>query len=696
MRLHLRYTEPIAGGPSLAESSPASAALQAARRSLYQGDGPAAWSACLQIVRDCPEEAGAWHLLGVLALRDGERPAAEDYLRRAAEATNTTALYVLSYAELCCKLKDREAALALTRRALRLDDCMALAWFSLGAQLLDARELAEAERCLQRAAQLDAGLWQAHCRLAALPAARGDTLEAERRFTALLREAPDNALVLAEHAAFLQDLGRHDDALLQIGRAIESSPNSLDHHLRAADIEMQCGRTEAALRRLESIQHRWPNEPQQVASRAILLRLLDRHEDAIVLCREALARGVDAPDLLRAYAQALHLAGEEEAALTALDRAAAAHPGPALGDKGVLLSQRGRFVAALDAFDRALRHDPARAETWYEKASAKTFSAADPDIGAMQTLLVSGRPYRDRMLLHFALGKARFECGEIDAALAHWHEGNRMKRAAIEYDPAAASRALQAIAARPIDAVRGEITGARASELPVFVVGMPRCGSSLIEHIIASHPDAHGGGEQTRMRQIILPLENGARGEEARTAETALRSLSRCAPAATRIVDKDLMNFQHLGLIHRLFPRARIIHCRRDAMDTCFSAYGKLFAGDLPFAYELRELGLYYRDYHALMAHWRGTLPADNFMEVDYETLVSQPDETTRRLVHFLGLPWHEACGRFFETARTVNTASFVQVRQPIYRSSVGRSAALLDHLRPLVEALGPLGPGPA
>jgi tetratricopeptide (TPR) repeat protein len=402
-------------------------------------------------------------LLGVLALRDGDAPAAEDYLRRAAEATNTTALYVLSYAELCCKLKDRGAALALTRRALRLDGTMALAWFSLGAQLLDARELAEAERCLQRAAQLDAGLWQARCRLAALPAARGDTLEAERRFTALLREAPDNALVLAEHAALLQDLGRHDDALSQIGRAIESSPHSLDHHLRAADIEMQCGRTEAALRRLESIEHRWPNEPQQVASRAILLRLLDRHEEALVL----------------------------------------------------------------------------------------------------------------------------------------W-------------------------------------------------------------------------------------------------AETALRSLSRCAPAATRIVDKDLMNFQHLGLIHRLFPRARIIHCRRDAMDTCFSAYGKLFAGDLPFAYELRELGLYYRDYHALMAHWRGTLPADNFMEVDYETLVSQPDETTRRLVHFLGLPWHEACGRFFETARTVNTASFMQVRQPIYRSSVGRSAALLDHLRPLVEALGPLGPGPA
>jgi len=649
-------------------------------------------------VRDYPEEAGAWHLLGVLALRNGDRPAAEDYLRRAAESTNTAALYLLSYAELCCKLKDRDAALALTRRALSLDCNLALAWFSLGAQLLDARELNEAESCLERALQLDAGLWQARCRLAALQAVRGDTWAAERRFGALLREAPDNAMVLAEHAAFLQDLGRHDDALLQIGRAIDRSPDSLDHHLRAADIEMQRGRTEAALRRIESLEHRWPNEPQLLASRAISLRLLDRHEEALALCREALARGVEAPDLLRAYAQALHFAGEDEAAATALDRAAAVHPGPALGDKAVLLSQQGRFAEALATFDRALRHDPARAEIWYEKASAKTFTAADPDIGIMQTLLASGRPHRDRMLLHFALGKARFECGEVDAAFAHWHDGNRMKRAAIEYDPKAASLALQAIATRPIaagptEAARGEITGPRASELPVFVVGMPRCGSSLIEQIIASHPQAHGGGEQTRMRQIILSLENGACGEEARTAETALQSLARFAPAAARIVDKDLMNFQHLGLIHRLFPRARIIHCRRDALDTCFSAYSKLFAGDLPFVYELRELGLYYRDYHALMAHWRRMLPADIFMEVDYETLVSQPDETTRRLVEFLGLPWHEACGRFFETPRTVKTASFVQVRQPIYRSSVGRSAVLRDHLRPLVEALGSLGP---
>ena len=150
-------------------------------------------------------------------------------------------------------------------------------------------------------------------------------------------------------------------------------------------------------------------------------------------------------------------------------------------------------------------------------------------------------------------------------------------------------------------------------------------------------------------------------------------------------------------MIHRIFPRARIIHCRRDPLDTCLSAYTKLFVGDFPFTYDLREMGLYYRSYHALMAHWRAVLPARIFMEVDYETLVSEPLET-HRLVEFLGLPWSEDCARFFETRRTVHTASAAQVRRPIYRTSVGRAAAVIAHLEPLTEALGEVakaGPPP-
>jgi hypothetical protein len=178
------------------------------------------------------------------------------------------------------------------------------------------------------------------------------------------------------------------------------------------------------------------------------------------------------------------------------------------------------------------------------------------------------------------------------------------------------------------------------------------------------------------------------RDEDELAAESVVGILRRRASQAMRIVDKDLRNFEHLGTIHRILPQARMIHCRRDALDTCFSAYTKLFVGNFPFTYDLRELGLYYRGYRSLMARWRALLPPRAFMEVDYELLIAQPRETSRRIVDFLGLPWNEACLRFFETTRAVQTSSFAEVRRPIYSSSVGRSAGARAQLQALIEAL--------
>ncbi|HTV97851.1 MAG TPA: sulfotransferase [Steroidobacteraceae bacterium] len=674
----------------------APAALQAARRSLAQGDAAAARRACRRILRRFPDEAGAWHLLGVIEQRGGDPHAAMECLRRAAEAADTTALYVLSYAELCLRSRDRCAALALTRRALALDPGLALAWFSLGVQLCDAREYAEAQRSLERALELSPGLWQARAQLATLQGRLGHIEEAEARFQALLREEAHQGEAIGHYAAFLQQIGRHAEAAMHLERAVERSPQVLDHHLRAADLELQRGRAEAALRRIESIEARWSDDPALLASKATVLRLLDRHQEAAALCRGALERGCRSADLERAYAQALHLGGADEEALAALDRAAQVQPARALAEKAVLLGQLGRLSEARSLFDQALSLEPALVDAWYDRANAKTFAPDDPDVPAMERLLESAS-YRERMLLHFALGKAYIEGGASDPAFVHWHEGNRLKRALLDYDVQADAQALRSIATahfEPAPARRGG--GARASQVPVFVVGMPRCGSSLLEQIVASHPQAHGGGEQLRLRDLFAQSsQRAAPQDDERTAEAALRILARRSPRAARVVDKDLMNFKYLALIQRIFPNARIIHCRRDPLDTCFSAYTKLFVGELPFTYDLRELGAYYRGYDALMARWRSVLPPRNLLEVHYETLVSRPVETTRQILDFLALPWNEACVRFFETQRSVDTASLAQVRRPIYRSSVGRSAALLAHLRPLAEALGGAGRPP-
>jgi tetratricopeptide (TPR) repeat protein len=676
------------------DMSPAAALLKSARLNFSRGELDAARALCAEVLESYPREPGALHLLGVIAHEAGDAASARDLLRRAAESPGTTALYVLTYADLCCKALDRQAAVDLARRATELDPALPLAWFYLGTLLLEMRRHDESRLCLERAVGLDGNFWQARAHLAVALGRAGDAAKAAAHFGCLLREQGGNAEIIGCFATFLADQGRYVEALAQAEQALAQRPDVLDHHLRAGEIEMLLSRHEAALARLTMIEAEWPQDARLLALKAQLLRSADRGEEAVALCRDAQAQGIESAELIRAYGLALQMAGEDAEALAAFDRSAAVNPAPALTDKGVLLAHLGQLDQACESFDEALKREPTSADAWYNKSNAKVYASEDPEIPAMERLLGQSS-YRERMLLHFALGKAYMDAGDADQAFGHWHEGNRMKRANIEYDSNAAARLMARSAARPTaDALAAAQADAaleaRLSEAPVFVVGMPRCGSSLIEQILASHPMVYGAGELLRLRALF----EADVAEPRAVAAAALGRLKRRAPNAARIIDKDLCNFLHLGVIHWLLPRARIIHCRRDPLDTCFSAYTKLFAGDFGFTYEQHELGIYYRDYHALMAHWRSTLPARIFMEIDYESLVSEPQRETRRLLEFLDLPWNDACMRFFETSRIVNTASFAQVRRPIYPTSIGGGLCQRSHLRPLIEALGDLALG--
>jgi tetratricopeptide (TPR) repeat protein len=665
------------------------AALKSARLDFSQGQPDGARHSCLGILEDFPEHAGALHLLGVIAHQQGDHSQARDLLRRAAESPDTTAVYLLTYAELCCKPTDFNIAVEVTRHAVALDESSPFSWFYLGCLLMELRQSDESRSCFERTLALDDHFWQARTNLALLQGRQGETAVAAAQFERLLREEADNAEVIANFSAFLRDQGRYADALTQAERAILQQPGTLDHHLRAVEIEMLIGRFGAALARLDAIEKEWSGEAKWLTLKAHLLRMADRYDEAVALCRGALAKGIESAELTRAFGLSLHLAGENAEALEVFDRAAVANPGLALSDKGVLLSQLGRLTEARETFDQALTYDPKSADAWYNKTNAKTFASGDSDLSAMQRVLDEHGVYRDRLLLHFALGKAHMDAGDPAQAFAHWHEGNRMKRGILDYDADAMTQYMTSIAAQPLQSdVENPATSAHLSEVPVFIVGMPRCGSSLVEQILASHPDVCGAGELVQLRALFE-----AREHVRSLAETALERLRRFSSQADRIIDKDLGNFLHLGIVHRTFPRARIIHCRRDPLDTCFSTYTKLFVGGYGFAYDMRELGLYYRDYNTLMAHWRRVLPAGAFMEIGYETLVSEPRAETQRLLEFLGLPWNDACMRFFETARLVNTASFAQVRQPMYQSSIGRALPLRSYLRPLIAALGDLAP---
>jgi hypothetical protein len=214
---------------------------------------------------------------------------------------------------------------------------------------------------------------------------------------------------------------------------------------------------------------------------------------------------------------------------------------------------------------------------------------------------------------------------------------------------------------------------------------MPRSGSTLIEQILASHPDVHGGDERPDFPELL----RGFDGVDYRALGTAYLGRSRAlAPSAARVTDKLPGNFLHAGAIHLALPKARIIHSRRDPADTCLSCFTKLFRSEQAYTYDLGELGRYFRAYARLMAHWRAVLPPSVFLEVDYERLVADPETQTRRLLAHCGLTWDPACLAFHQTQRDVRTASAVQVRRPIYHGSIGRWRRYGARLSPLLSEL--------
>jgi hypothetical protein len=276
-----------------------------------------------------------------------------------------------------------------------------------------------------------------------------------------------------------------------------------------------------------------------------------------------------------------------------------------------------------------------------------------------------------------------------------------MKRAELAYDADATSRWMADIAANFTPALLERLGQSKAgSSRPIFVVGMPRSGTSLVEQILASHPAIHGAGELSHIQKLANLLGDFpasiAEAAPADLASLGISYLEAIAPLGAgqrHVVDKMPANIFYAGLIRLILPEARIIHCRRDPVDTCLSCYSKLFTKGQLFSYDQAELGRYHRDYQSLAAHWRAVLPATHFYEVDYEAVVADLESEARRMLDFLGLPWDPACLEFYRTERPVRTASVNQVRQPLYRSSAGRWRRHEQNLQRLLDALGVNGP---
>ncbi|GAB3786980.1 sulfotransferase [Dyella agri] len=656
-----------------------------------------------------PGQPDALHLLGLMEHAAGKLDQAITHLHEACRAPSARAVHVSDLAELCRQrgwLADAEVA---ARRAVTMDPSLLAGWNNLGVVLKEAGRFEESRACLERVIAHRPDWAEAHNNLANTCRRLGCFELAERHYRRALALQPGYAQAHSNLAYLWSEQGHYEVAMAEARRAIALNPHLVEAYLNLAEVEGARRHHDAALQALDQAFALAPQNPFVLVACATALCRLQRLPEALRFARDAVACAPQRADAHHALATVLKSLGQTDEALIEFEHAVQL-PGTwaeeALLDRALLLQEAGREDEADRAFERALEAFPDSATILAGRADRHTFTADDPAFALFDAFLAEGtrHPLRQRIAMHFALGKAYLDVKDPAHAFAHFDEGNRLHRATFDYDAAAEGRWMAKVAATFTAGRCARLTGlGEATELPVFVIGMPRSGTTLIEQILASHPLVTGAGELSALQQVFECQGNypdsWAALADARTDDTrpVLKQLGRAyleqvAPLAQgrlRVIDKMPANHRYAGAIPSILPGARIIHVRRDPVDTCLSCYTKLFAGDQSFTYDQTELGAYYRDYEQLMAHWRRVLPADRFLEVDYEAVIEDLEGEARRMVAFLGLPWDDACLRFHESRRVVLTASVNQVRRPIYTSSKGRWQGHAAYLQPLLQSLG-------
>lgn len=533
-------------------------------------------------------------------------------------------------------------------------------------------------------------------------AATGDSAEAIKKLEAATRIKPDFIEAWYNLGVLQRQVNQSKAAVASYRKVLQLSPSHLSALNNLGEMLAQTEqRAEAAglLRRVLALR------PDHTDAQYNLASLLtdESPAEAIPLLRQVIQARPVLVDAYRLCAKALSKNAEHPAAVEVLELALnqAADSADIHNDLGLVCLEMGDISRARQELEAAINLRPDHGHALYNLAFAVK-SEAQPGLLDKLESAISKPGLADdvQVLLHFASGHLHESAQNYDQAFSHFEQANRLKNA--DYRPEeieAQFAAMQAVFTRDFFVARPFGTD---DTLPVIIVGMPRSGTTLVEQIIASHPQAAGAGELLMFNQMANGLSASLKTAEPYPASVGQLSAAQAGQLAAhyqaelvrrggadkvRICDKMPGNFVNLGLIALLFPRAKIIHCRRDPVNTCLSCFATNFTGHLPFTYSLENLGHYYRQYRSLMAHWETVLPMP-IHTVDYEMLVAEPDTEIRRLIDFVGLPWDERCRSPHQTQRSVSTASNVQVRQPIYQSSVSRAERFANHLRPLQRAL--------
>jgi tetratricopeptide (TPR) repeat protein len=477
--------------------------------------------------------------------------------------------------------------------------------------------------------------------------------------------------------------------------------DALTHH--------RAGRFAEAISRYERVLSLGLDTPHIHNNLGHALGALGKPEAAAIALQRAIEHKPDYADALCNFGLALanlERFDEAEAKYQQAIRANPRHAGT-YNNLGILLKEKGRFIEARQAFERAIDLAPRNFAYYDNLAAVRPFVAGDPYLSALETAVddSAALPIAEQIHVNFALAKAYDGLHRPERAFRHLLKANRLKREQIAYDEADTlgrmNRLRELISSDFIQARRG--CGAPSSG-PVFIIGMTRSGTTLIEQILASHPQIFGAGELLLLDQLAGSIRDQLPGVPAfpemmlemspehfhKLGMLYTDRIGQRAPSAKRITDKMTTNFLFAGLIHLALPNATIIHAVRDPLDTCVSCFATHFTSGHEHTYDLAELGRYYGHYRKLMAHWHEVLPPNRILDVHYEELVNDVEGVARRIVAHCGLDWDAHCLDFHRNERPIRTASAVQVRRPIYRESVGRRQKYQDFLGPLLAEFAP------
>ncbi len=663
---------------------------------------------CSQIVSQRPRMAGAHNLMAAVLHAQGNSAAAVKSMQRAIHLDGNNAQFYANLGEMERQRGKLPEAMTALRRAHDLNPSSPQTLNNLGIVHYDQREFEKAVEYYEQAISLSSSYPEAHNNLGNALHALGKDDEALEQYQRALFMRENYPGAYNNMAAILRDRDQVAEAEFAYRKAIGLNDRYFEAYGNLATLLVQHDREDEALRVLGDA---LKIDPKNVSILIQLARTqLERSNfsQAEQACRLALVEDPDNADAHVVLGEVLHETDRFPEALASYETALRLKPGS--GDArmhyGICLKSVGRLEEAREQLLKAIEDNPRAIGIYANLADMEKFTPDNPRLQTMEAIMQEASdPMSERyMALHFGLGKAYEDIGEYEKAFSHFQMGTTLKRAKLDYTETETFGFFDSI--REIftaDFIANAPFEGDPTQVPVFIIGMPRSGSTLVEQIVSSHPQAFGAGEikefsrrihMLRSRFPFLPkypqmVGKFNRAHYAILAEGYLSTLRELAPNALRVTDKLLTNYYFAGMLHMLFPNAKFIHTKRNPVDTCWSAYTKLFKDDMPHSYDFGELGRYYRKYEELMAHWDKVLPPQTIKTVVYEDVVGNLEASARGMLEFLGLSWDPACLSFHQSARPVKTASVTQVRKPVYTSSVEKWRRYGARLQPLLDALG-------